>query len=122
MKLREVLQEHMITHLLQLCKHELELSELPEIFLLDDQPTTGHGTSFGEFTDNGIEVVTLGRHPMDVMRTLAHELVHWKQRTENMPMDGSDGSDTENQANAVAGIIMRKFGQQYPDYFVDTLP
>jgi hypothetical protein len=37
-------------------------------------------------------------------------------------MDGSDGSDTENQANAVAGIIMRKFGQRYPQYFVDILP
>jgi hypothetical protein len=122
MKLREVLQEHMITHLLQLCKHELELDDLPEIILLDTEPTTGAGTSFGEFTDDGIEVVTMGRHPMDVMRTLAHELVHWKQRVENMPMDGSDGSDTENQANAVAGIIMRKFGQQYPHYFVDTLP
>ena len=122
MKLREVLQEHMVTHLLQVCKHELELEDLPEIFLLDNEPTTGGGTSFGQFTDDGIEVVTMGRHPMDVMRTLAHELVHWKQRVENMPMDGSDGSDTENQANAVAGIIMRKFGQQYPNYFVDTLP
>jgi hypothetical protein len=121
MKLREVLQEHMVTHLLQVCKHELELNDLPEIFLVSE-PTVGGGTSFGEFTDDGIEVVSKGRHPMDVMRTLAHELVHWKQRVENMPMDGSDGSDTENQANAVAGIIMRKFGQQYPHYFIDTLP
>jgi len=122
MRIREAVQEHMITHLLQLCKHELELSELPEINLIDTEPTTGGGTSFGEFTDNGIEVVTKGRHPMDVMRTLAHELVHWKQRVENMPMDGADGSDTENQANAVAGIIMRRFGQKYPQYFVDILP
>lgn len=122
MKLREVLQEHMITHLLQLCKRELELEDLPEIFLLDTEPTTGSGTSFGQFTDDGIEVVTMGRHPMDVMRTLAHELVHWKQRVENMPMDGSDGSDTENQANAVAGVILRRFGKQYPEYFINSLP
>ena len=122
MKLREVVQEHMITHLLQLCKHELGLGEIPPISLLDTEPTIPGGTSFGQFTDNGIEVVTKGRHPMDVMRTLAHELVHWKQRVEGLELDGSDGSETENQANAIAGVIMRKFGQMYPQYFVGTLP
>lgn len=122
MKLREVVQQHMLTHLLQLCKHELSLDDLPEINLLTDETTTGGGTSFGQFTDDGIDVVTAGRHPVDVMRTLAHELVHWKQRVDGMEMDGSDGSETENEANALAGIIMRKFGKMYPQYFLDTLP
>lgn len=122
MKLREFVQEHMITHLLQLCKRELEIDELPPISILTDETTTGGGTSFGQFADDRISVVSSGRHPMDVMRTLAHELVHWKQRVEGMEMDGSDGSETENQANAVAGIIMRKFGQMYPEYFLNTLP
>lgn len=122
MKLNEIMQQHMLTHLLELCKHELELNELPKINLIDDQDTAPHGTSFGEFSDDTIHVVAKGRHPMDVMRTLAHELVHWKQRTENMDLDGSDGSEVENQANALAGIIMRKFGQKYPDYFTQSLP
>ena len=122
MKLREFVQEHMVTHLLQLCKAELKLTELPEIIMLDTETTTGGGTSFGQFTNDGIKVVTAGRHPMDVMRTLAHELVHWKQRVEGMELDGSDGSKTENDANAIAGVIMRKFGQMYPEYFLNTLP
>lgn len=122
MKLREFVQDSMITHLLELCKNELELNDLPEIILLDDKPTTGGGTSFGQFTDKGIEVVTQGRHPMDVMRTVAHELVHWKQRVEGHALDGSDGSETENQANAIAGIIMRRFAKRYPQYFIDVLP
>jgi hypothetical protein len=122
MKLREFVQEHMITHLLQLCKRELEIDELPPISILKDDTSTGGGTSFGQFTEDGIKVVSAGRHPMDVMRTLAHELVHWKQRVEGMELDGSDGSETENQANAVAGIIMRKFGQMYPEYFLNSLP
>lgn len=122
MKLCEFVQNAMVTHLLQVCKHELELADLPEIIFLDTEPTTGSGTSFGQFTDDGIEVVTMGRHPMDVMRTLAHELVHWKQRISGQELDGSDGSATENQANAIAGVIMRKFGQKYPQYFLDTLP
>jgi hypothetical protein len=121
MKLYEFVQDHMITHLLHLCKNELGLDQLPDIHMVD-QPTVSGGTSFGQFTDDGIEIVTKDRHPMDIMRTLAHELVHWKQRQNGMKMDGSDGSETENEANSIAGIIMRKFGKQYPQYFLDTLP
>ena len=121
MKLCEFVQDHMITHLLQLCKHELGIDQFPTIHMVD-QNTVGGGTSFGQFTDDGIQVVTAGRHPMDIMRTLAHELVHWKQQMDGAEMDGSDGSETENEANAIAGVIMRKFGKQYPQYFLDTLP
>lgn len=122
MKLREVVQEPMIAHLLRLCKHELGINELPPIELVDEEPTVGEGTSFGEFDGNSIRVVTQGRHPMDVMRTLAHELVHWKQLMQGDELDGSDGSNVENEANAMAGVIMRKFGKMYPDYFLDSLP
>jgi hypothetical protein len=120
MRICEAIQEHMVSHLLQLCKNELDLSELPDIELVDE-PTVGSGSSFGEFNDNQIRVVAAGRHPMDVMRTLSHELVHWKQRISGQDLDGSDGSETENQANALAGIIMRKFGKMYPEYFVDSI-
>jgi hypothetical protein len=121
MKLKEFVQEHMITHLLRLCKKELGINELPSIELVDE-PTVGGGTSFGEFDGNSIRVVTQGRHPMDVMRTLAHELVHWQQLVQGKELDGADGSEIENEANAVAGVIMRKFAKMYPDYFMDTLP
>lgn len=116
MKLTEVLLENMLTQLLKMCKQELELDKLPKIELIDE-PTVGGGTSFGEFTDSGIKIVIKDRHPMDVMRTVAHELVHWKQRQENKTMDGSDGSDTENEANAIAGIIMRRFAKAHPECF-----
>lgn len=120
MTLKEILLEHMITHLLELCKHDLEIDHLPEIIMVNT-PTVGGDSSFGVF-DGSIKVVTKDRHPVDVMRTLAHELVHWKQKLENMKLDGSDGSETENQANAIAGSIMRKFGKMYPEYFLNTLP
>jgi len=120
MKIKEIILEKMVTHLLQLCKQELQLSELPTIQLVNE-PTVGGGTSFGIF-DGAIKVVILNRHPMDVMRTLAHELVHWKQMQSGQELDGDDGSKTENDANAYAGIIMRKFGKMYPEYFLDSLP
>ena len=117
MKPSEIILEKMITHLVDMCKNELGLDTIPEIRLIDDQPTVNGGASFGEFTDNGIEVVIAGRHPIDVMRTLAHELVHYKQRMAGEEMDGSDGSNTENDANAKAGVIMRRFGKEYPECF-----
>ena len=116
MKLNELLLEHMVDNLLELCKQELEIQELPPIKLVNT-PTVGSNYSFGVFQDDTIQVVSKDRHPIDVMRTLAHELVHWKQRIEGQNMDGNDGSDTENQANAIAGIIMRRFGKAYPECF-----
>ncbi len=53
------------------------------------------------------------------MRTLAHELVHCKQNqlTGISYEDGKTGSDVENEANAVAGMIMRVYGRQNPEVF-----
>ena len=124
MKIKEAIIEPAMSHLLHLCRRELELDELPPITLIHDKPfiQSGDQKSFGEFSNNSIKIITLSRHPMDVMRSLAHELSHWKQHLKNQEMDGSDGSETENQANSLAGIIMRKFAQKYPDYFIDSLP
>lgn len=119
MKLKEVLLQNMVTHLLKLSKSELGLTSVPEIQLLN---TPLDCDSFGLFDDGGIKVVAKDRHPIDVMRTLAHELTHYKQRMDGKELNGEDGSPDENEANAMAGIIMRKFAHQYPDYFVEALP
>jgi hypothetical protein len=57
---------------------------------------------------------------MDVLRTLAHELVHQRQHeTMTMPDNaGEDGSEWENQANATAGVLMRRYGKTHPELFV----
>ena len=54
---------------------------------------------------------------MDILRTLAHELVHYKQKTLGKIKhdSGETGSPEENQANTIAGIIMRHFNKEYPD-------
>lgn len=105
---------------LPLVMKELKLSNLPPIKLAKyidnpDQPT------FGRF-DNEEKVVHLGiedRHPIDILRTLAHELVHYKQQLENkLDKDsGETGSTIENEAHAKAGVIMRHFNKKFPKYF-----
>lgn len=99
---------------------ELKLNSLPKIKLRkhipdEDQPT------FGRF-ENDSRIINLGiqdRHPIDILRTLAHELVHYKQLLKNgLEKDsGETGSYDENQANSLAGIIMRKFNKKFPEYF-----
>lgn len=115
MKVSEILINKMLAELIEACKIELELDHLPDITLVDTTDDIGY-SSFGLF-DGSIKVVSGNRHPMDVMRTVAHELVHWKQKVEGKVLDGSDGSSTENEANAIAGIIMRRFGKNHPYWY-----
>jgi hypothetical protein len=120
MKIIEAVQSHMINYLLQLCKKEIGFSQLPPIKFINE-PHVPNTTSFGVFDGKSIQVVILNRHPIDISRTLAHELVHWHQQISGEELDGTTGSNTENDANAIAGVILRKFGEMYPEYFMDSL-
>jgi len=110
----------MLSNSLPIIMRELKLNSLPYIRLkkqLNDveQPT------FGQYRDDE-NVVYLGidkRHPLDILRTLTHELCHYKQDKENKlnSNSGNTGSPEENQAHAMAGIIMRQINKAHPEYF-----
>jgi Zn-dependent peptidase ImmA (M78 family) len=63
-------------------------------------------------------VALKNRHPVDILRTVAHELVHYKQDQQGELTDtsGETGSPHENQAHEIAGVIMRNFNKHYPEY------
>ena len=71
--------------------------------------------SFGYFepASNKIWVYVKNRNMADILRTLAHELVHRRQAELGMldDMSGETGSVIENEANAKAGVILRDFGK-----------
>ena len=91
---------------------ELGVKDLPEINMISSAESQKM-KSFGCWDGEKITLNPDGRHPMDVMRTLAHELVH----ATHGHTDVEDGSDDENEANAKAGILMRKFARANPDLF-----
>ena len=102
---------------LPIAKKFVKIEQLPTIVLRkhikhDNQPTQGR---YHNDTDT-LEIAIAARHPVDVLRTLAHELVHAKQNRENVTIDPSTGSPEENQANVIAGIVMRHFNKMYPEY------
>lgn len=103
------------------CKQELELEKMPEIIWSTDDNVGSNQPSFGAFhnNDQSIRLSIINRHPLDIMRTLAHELCHYKQYTQGKlnQHSGTTGSSEENEANAVAGVIMRKWNKSNPDMF-----
>jgi hypothetical protein len=93
-------------------KNELNITEMPPINLVSGKESR-EMKAFGCWDGEKITLNPEGRHPMDVMRTLAHELVHYTHGHTN----GEDGSDDENEANAKAGVIMRRFAAANPELF-----
>jgi len=101
---------------------ELGIQKLPSGLTLsyNNDDAKKHRT-FGSFNPNNdkIWLYVKNRNMADLLRTLAHELVHRKQ-AEDGRIDynsGETGSDIENEANAQAGILLRKFGKQNEEIY-----
>lgn len=97
---------------------ELNISRnnLPQIKFVGSEEDSKQ--AFGHFiTDKNkkeIKVRVTNRHPLDVMRTIAHEMYHYKQ---NLLGIRKSEQTKEDEANAVAGRIMRKYNTRFPKAF-----
>jgi Putative amidoligase enzyme len=110
-----------LQNFVKFCADKLELEQIPRIQIKRDPAWSKRNNSFGRYIPDAdtLIVSVANRHPMDVMRTMAHELTHRKQDEQaDMPIGAGDtGSDWENQANALAGVLMRDFAELHPEYF-----
>jgi len=94
----------------------LGLQNLPSNLTLSyDNNKAKEKRSFGYFdpSSNKIWVYVKNRNMADILRTLAHELIHRKQE-EDGRLDinsGKTGSPIEDEANAMAGVLLRNFGK-----------
>ena len=104
-----------LKHFVGFCKKELEIQSLPKISLVKDRSFVEIRRSFGEYNpgEMTVKVFITGRNLADVCRSLAHELVHHRQQELNLIYSdaGETGTEIENDANAIAGIIMREYGK-----------
>ena len=109
----------MFKKFLPLAMEILQIDSLPKMEFVTKVDDTEQPT-FGLYSndDRILKVALTNRHPNDILRTVAHELTHYKQDVNNeLNNDSGDtGSNEENEANATAGIIMRHFNKQYPEY------
>ena len=71
--------------------------------------------TFGFFDPHNkkIWIYVKNRNMADILRTLAHELVHRKQEEDGRldPTSGQTGSPIEDEANSMAGVLLRNFGK-----------
>ena len=106
---------------LRFCKKELGIQSLPNIKIITDPQFVYDNRSFGGYFphDNTIKLYCKGRVMADYMRSLAHELTHHRQMELNLLQadSGETGSEVENEANAMAGILLREYGQLNSDIY-----
>ena len=117
----EEVETDIVSDFIDFAAKALELKDIPEIEFTDDEEIAKQMHSLGSYRpDTGKLLVVRGsRMTADILRTLAHELVHRKQ-SELKPLtqdDGATGSPIENEANAAAGVLLRQFGQYKPEIF-----
>lgn len=107
-----------ITPFLKFCRKHLGLASMPRVTLvrklqgMGDQPTF----AYYNMRDNAVKVCYENRHIADIQRSLAHELVHARQNQLGQldSQSGKTGSPQENEANSVAGEIMRIWARENP--------
>jgi hypothetical protein len=104
-----------VQHFVSFATKHLKLRGQPRIRFVGSQEDSKQ--AFGHAMGKDITVRVTNRHPIDVMRTLAHELTHFRQNAE-----GSKASEQEKEdnANAIAGRIMRAYDTKYPKAFKDN--
>jgi len=100
---------------LKFCRQELKITNDIQIFLMNKKNHLNITTGGYNPTDKCVYVIFEGRQIADVLRTIAHELVHQKQDLQgklkgNIPDIGGVIEDT---ANAIAGRLVKMYVKKY---------
>jgi len=107
----------LIEEFIDFAAYHLKIEQLPKMTFIEDKSWVLARHSFGEYTNETKSIVMYiaNRNLADVLRTLGHELTHHRQNELGLlySKSGETGSPVEDEANIVAGILMREFGKRY---------
>lgn len=111
--------EAQLKHFVKWCVGKLDIKEaLPKIRFQDTKEGSDqHRTGYYDGNTDTMWIYTGNRNLIDIMRTVAHELTHRKQHENNM-VHGDQaypGSPIEQQADAMAGYLMKLYGKEHPE-------
>lgn len=104
-----------LTMFLKFCREELSITNDIRVFLLTKNNKLNITTGGYNPSDKCVYTIAEGRQIADILRTLAHELVHQKQDLQgkikgNVPDIGGVIEDT---ANAIAGRLVKMYVKKY---------
>jgi len=104
---------------LEYCREIIQYESETKIRIFDDHEVAKEIKAMACFIPKTDEIWVLrgSRVRADWYRSLAHELVHLRQREQGIKMDGEDGSDIENEANSLAAVILREWGRRDPSIY-----
>jgi len=100
---------------IKFCANFLKIVDLPRIIFTNNHDWVANVRAFGQYRNEEklLIVYIKNRNLADVLRTLSHELVHHRQNEEGKldSSSGDTGSEIENEANSLAGVMMRDYGK-----------
>jgi len=114
------INESIVDDFIEFGKNELSLGDGFNVKLTDDNDELETLASYDR-SNNEISVLKKNRAVPDIIRSIAHEMVHHKQNElgelKGNPEEGEDGSPWEDQANSKAGELVRMFGKEFPEIY-----
>jgi len=117
-------EKNLINQFIDFTKKELNIKNDVDVTFQTDKDgieTTAvyRYSNNGDTDDSEIKVYTKDRALQDILRSFAHEMVHHHQN-ENNELEGDipyAGGKIEDEANALAGEILKKFGEIHPEIY-----
>ena len=110
-----------VADFINFAKEHLDIDDDVKVELAFEKTPDIRTTAYYNNSDKRMKIYVKDRAIIDVCRSIAHELVHHKQNIDGKFKDakdpGADGSEFENEANAVAGVIIRKWGRIHPEVY-----
>lgn len=112
-----------LTDFAKFVKKELDIKTMPTIAILSSRDGLKTTANYDHAKENKIiKVCAKNRALVDVMRSLAHELVHHKQfeqgRLKKQPPD--IGGEIEDEANAKAGQFIKMYARDVDKSIYDV--
>lgn len=114
------LNESIVDDFIEFGKKELLLGDDFKINLTNDSDEIETLANY-DMGSKEINVLTKNRAIPDIIRSIAHEMVHHNQNDRGdlrgVPEEGEVGSPWEDEANTKAGQLVRKFGEMNPEIY-----
>lgn len=107
-----------IKHFIKWTMGMLEIpGDVPQIVFSEKKTEKDqHHTGRFQESNNTLYIYTHNRNTIDILRTVAHELTHYKQnlqgklkRNQSFP-----GSPAEQEADSAAGYLVKIYGKKHP--------
>ncbi len=115
--LKETVNQSEVVNFIKFVYDRLHIdAPLPRIKLQQEKESPEQNrTGYYDNQKNEMWVYTGNRNMIDILRTVAHELVHHKQRLDGDTAANTELADLEGQADQVAGIIMKIYVRKHPE-------